>query len=172
MATTTYKDLASAQAAYEQILAARNNAAAQKTSALRRGETNRQLALMAVRNHLAQRGLANTGAAESAILRAQGMPVDTSAYDAQLADYEGQLTGLDRVIQQFRNAQANSIAGAGGGAANTTTNATQNAIQKGVQRSIGALNAVTRQKATGQKATGSSGYGYNQNRKYNVKQVM
>lgn len=120
----------------------------QKERLQRNDYIREQQAVMGVNNYLRQNGY-NGGAAESILLRARGNRSDFGSYDAQLAD-------LAAIINGFRNR------GRGGGGYSA-----QNAINKGVQRSIGAMGAVAQLPAVG-----SSGYGYNSQRRYNTKQVM
>ncbi|MBE6758825.1 MAG: hypothetical protein E7554_01890 [Ruminococcaceae bacterium] len=136
---TAYKNLAQAQAAYDTIRQ-------QKERLQRNDYIREQQAVMGVNNYLKQNGY-NGGAAESILLRARGNRSDFGSYDAQLAD-------LAAIISGFRTRGRGGY-GAGTGAAAS--------INAGAQRSIGALST-----AALLSEGGTGGYGYNQNRRYNV----
>ncbi len=92
---------------YDQVKAAYDALLAKKTKAQRAENVQRQQAVLGVNNYLRQNGYTG-GAAESILLRARGNPVDYSAYDTQLADYQA-------MMKAFQQAAAAAAARGGGG---------------------------------------------------------
>jgi len=111
---TTYKSLAQAQAAYDDV-------EKQKQRIQRNDYIAEQQAVMGVNNYLKQHGY-NGGAAESILLRARGNRSDISNYDSQLA-------ALAAIISGFRQASSG-----GGGTIQGTPLATPYAANTSAQK--------------------------------------
>lgn len=89
---------------YDQVKAAYDALLAKKTKAQRIENVQRQQAIMGVNNYLRQNGYTG-GAAESILLRANSNPVDYSAYDTQLADYQAMMKAFQQAGGSGRVAQ-------------------------------------------------------------------